>query len=161
MKTTKINKVLIALDFDETAQKVAEKGYSLSKASGSEVLLLHVVSDPLHYNSYKHTTIMGFAGYRDSVPLILNGAKELKKESLRFHEKSKHHLGDEKIQVIVKEGDVAESILEAAKKFKADIIVIGSHSRKWLENIVMGSVAEKVLRETIIPVFIVPTGKKK
>lgn len=156
-----MNRVLIALDFDQTAQKVAETGFSLSKNTGSEVLLLHVVSDPLHYNNYKHTTIMGFAGYKDTVPLVLNGIKELKKESLRFLEKSKLHLGDEKIQVAVKEGDVAESILGAASKFKADIIVIGSHSRKWLENIVMGSVAEKVLRETVIPIFIVPTGGKK
>jgi nucleotide-binding universal stress UspA family protein len=42
---------------------------------------------------------------------------------------------------------------------KADVIVIGSHSRKWLENIVMGSVTEKVLHHTSIPLLIVPTRK--
>ena len=52
MKTTKPEKVLIALDFDPTAQKVAEAGYSLGKAIGAEIVLLHVVSDPLHYNAY-------------------------------------------------------------------------------------------------------------
>ncbi|TFH50172.1 MAG: universal stress protein, partial [Bacteroidia bacterium] len=36
----------------------------------------------------------------------------------------------------------------------------GSHSRKWLENIVMGSVSEKVLRSTSIPLFIIPTKKR-
>jgi nucleotide-binding universal stress UspA family protein len=43
---------------------------------------------------------------------------------------------------------------------KADVIVIGSHSRKWLENIVMGSVTEKVLHHTSIPLLIVPTKKR-
>ena len=71
----------------------------------------------------------------------------------------KKHLGDVTIQTDLKEGDFADSILAAAKEFHADIVVIGSHSRKWLENIVMGSVTEKVLRHTSIPLFIVPTKK--
>jgi len=41
----------------------------------------------------------------------------------------------------------------------ADIIVMGSHSRRWLENIVMGSVTEEVLHHTSIPLFIIPTKK--
>lgn len=160
MKKTKLKKVLIALDFDPTAQKVAEAGYLLGKAIGAEIVLLHVVADPLHYNTYKHFTVMGFSGYDDTIPLILDSTKELKEESLKFLEKSKHHLADPKIQVLVMDGDVADSILEAAKKIKADIIILGSHSRKWLENIVMGSVAEKILRNTTIPLFIIPTRSK-
>jgi len=42
----------------------------------------------------------------------------------------------------------------------ADFIVLGSHSRKWLENIVMGSVTENVLRKTSIPLLIIPTKKQ-
>jgi nucleotide-binding universal stress UspA family protein len=160
MKTTKPKKVLIALDFDPTAQKVAEAGYLFGKAIGAEIVLLHVVSDPLHYNAYKHFTVMGFSGYDDTVPLILNGIKELKEESLKFLEKSKHHLGDSKIKVIVEEGDIAESVLKTANKIKADIIILGTHSRKWLENIVMGSVAEKILRNALVPLLVIPTGKK-
>jgi nucleotide-binding universal stress UspA family protein len=38
---------------------------------------------------------------------------------------------------------------------------MGSHSRKWLENIVMGSVTEKVLHHTSIPLFIIPTKHNK
>jgi nucleotide-binding universal stress UspA family protein len=160
MKTTKIKKVLIALDFDPTAQKVAEAGYLLGKTMGAEIVLLHVVSDPLHYNTYEHFTVMGFSGYDDSVPLIMDGTKELKEESMKFLEKSKHHLADPNIQILVKEGDIAKSILETAKKINADIIILGSHSRKWLENIVMGSVTENILRNTLIPLFIIPTRKQ-
>jgi len=38
--------------------------------------------------------------------------------------------------------------------------VMGSHSRKWLENIILGSEAENVLKMTAIPLFIVPTKKQ-
>ena len=54
-----------------------------------------------------------------------------------------------------------DTILETAKEIGADIVVMGSHSRRWLENILMGSVAEKVLRDTEIPLFIVPLKNKK
>jgi len=89
----------------------------------------------------------------------LESVDGLKKASLQYLEKSKQHLGDNNIQTMVKEGDFADTILETAKEVNADIIVIGSHSRKWLENIVMGSVTEKVLRQTSIPLFIIPTKK--
>jgi nucleotide-binding universal stress UspA family protein len=156
-----MKKVLIALDYDPTAQKVAETGYALAKSMGAEVLLLHVVADPLHYNTFDHFTVMGFSGYKDTVPLIVDSLKELKQESHKFLEKSKHHLGDTKIKIIVTEGDIAESILATAKKEHAEIIILGTHSRKWLENIVMGSVAEKVLKNSSLPLFIIPTKKHK
>lgn len=70
------------------------------------------------------------------------------------------HLGDDAIQTIVKEGDFAESILQAAKESHADVIVMGTLSQKWLENLVMGSVTEKVLRHTTKPLFIIPTKKQ-
>ncbi len=50
--------------------------------------------------------------------------------------------------LLVKEGDFAGTILETAKDLHADLIVMGSHSQKWLENILVGSVTEKVLRHT-------------
>jgi nucleotide-binding universal stress UspA family protein len=104
---------------------------------------------------------MGFSGYMDMGPIQLESIDGLKNASLQYLEKSKQHLGDKSIQTIVKEGDFADSILETAKELHADIIVIGSHSRKWLENVVMGSVTEKVLHQTSIPLFIVPTKKQK
>jgi nucleotide-binding universal stress UspA family protein len=161
MKTTKMKKVLIALDYDPTAQKVAEVGFSMAKSMKAEVILLHVITDPVIYATTGYSPIMGFNGYIDVSPLQLESVDGLKKASLQYLDKSKQHLGDETIQTIVKEGDYADSILEAAKEVHADIIVVGSHSRKWLENIVMGSVTGKVLNHTSIPLFIVPTKKQK
>jgi nucleotide-binding universal stress UspA family protein len=161
MKTNKMKKVLIALDYDPTAQKVAETGYSLAKTMGADVMLLHVIADPVYYSSSEYSPIMGFDGFMNTGQFQLDSTDSLKKASLFFLDKSKHHLGDDAIQTLVEEGDYAESILKTAKRLHADIIVIGSHSRKWLENIVMGSVTEKVMHLTTIPLFIVPTKRQK
>jgi nucleotide-binding universal stress UspA family protein len=160
MKTDEMKKVLIALDYDPTAQKVAEVGFSMAKAMNAEVILLHVISDPVYYSSAEYSPIMGFNGFMESGQWQLNSVDALKKASQQFLDKSKHHLGDKTIHTLVKEGDFAESILKTAKDLNADIIVMGSHSRKWLENILMGSVTEKVLHHTSIPLFIIPTKKQ-
>lgn len=160
MKTNKLKKVLIALDYNPTAKEVAEVGYSLAKAMGAEVTLLHVVSNPLYYSSVEYSPIMGFAGYIDVGPLQPDNVEGLKAASKKFLEKSKHHLDDKAIKTLIIEGEFAESILKAAKDIHASVIVMGSHSRKWLENIVMGSVTEKVLHKSTIPLFIVPTKKQ-
>jgi len=123
--------------------------------------LLHVISDPVYYSSTEYSPIMGFTGEMNTSPLQLDTAEGLKKLAQHFLDKSKLHLGDKTIQTLVKEGDFAESILKTAKDLHIDIIVMGSHSRKWLENILMGSVTEKVLHHTSIPLFIIPTKQKK
>ena len=156
-----MKKVLIALDYNPTAQKVAEEGFSLAKSMNAEVILLHIITDPVIYTTSGYYPIMGFEGNVEMYPTIVENRDELKKASLKFLDKSKQHLGDETIQTLVKEGDFAETILETAKEYHADIIVMGSHSQKWLENILIGSVTEKVLRITSIPLFIIPTKKDK
>ena len=161
MRTNKVKKVLIALDYNPTAQKVAENGFALAKAMNAEVTLLHVISDPVYYSSTEYSPIMGFNGYTDLNKFQPDSMAELTKASESFLEKSRHHLGDQTIQIMVKEGDFAESILKTATSMRASVIVMGSHSRKWLENIVMGSVTESVLHQTSIPLFIIPTKKKK
>jgi nucleotide-binding universal stress UspA family protein len=159
MKTNKMKKVLIALDYNPTAQKVAEVGFSMAKSMNAEITLLHVITDPMFYSTSGYSPIMGFNGYMDMGPVQLESVDGLKNASLQYLNKSRQHLGDKSIETMVKEGDFADSILETAKELHADIIVIGSHSRKWLENILMGSVTEKVLHHTSIPLFIVPTKK--
>jgi len=159
IKENKMKKVLIALDYDPTAQKVAETGYALAKTMGAKVTLLHVIVDATYYSTLDYSPITGFMGfdYTDISQLI--NVDGLKKATQHFLDKTKHHLGDDTIQTLVKEGDFAETILVAAKDLHADIIVMGSHSRRWLDEILLGSVTEKVLHHTTIPLFIIPTKK--
>jgi nucleotide-binding universal stress UspA family protein len=161
MKTHQITKVLIALDYDPTAQKVAEMGFGFAKTLNAEITLMHVILDPLRYSSADYSPIMGFTGYADIGPMETDSVEELKKAAQKYLDKAKHHLGDEAIKTLIKEGNIADSILEAAKTTHADVIVIGSFSRKLLDKMVMGSVTEKVLQLTAVPLFIVPTGPKK
>ncbi|OFY56112.1 MAG: hypothetical protein A2X22_14415 [Bacteroidetes bacterium GWF2_49_14] len=155
-----MKKVMIAMDYDPTAQIVAETGFALAKSMGAEVILLHVISDPTYYSSTEYSPIMGFTGYLDTGPVQFDSIDGLRKASLHFLNKTKNHLGNQDIKTLVREGEFADSIIKAAKDHQADVIVLGSHSRKWLENIVMGSVTEKVLRHSTIPLFIVPTKKR-
>ena len=155
-----MRKVLIALDYDPSAQIVAEIGFSFAKTMGAAVTLLHVLADPPYYSLIGRVTIMGFAGHLDKSKVPLEKIDNPEKLSQQFLEKSKLHLGDNNIQTLVKDGDFAESILKTAKDLKADIIIMGSHSRKWFENIVIGSVTERVLLYTTIPVLIIPTNQQ-
>ena len=155
-----MKKVLIALDYDPTAQKVAEAGYALAKAMVAEVVLLHVIADPAYYSSTAYSPVMGFGGFVDMDFLQPDIIDELKRSSQIFLDKSKHHLADDTIQTLVKEGNIADTIAATAKELHADIVVMGSHSRKWLESVVMGSVTEKVLHHTLVPLFIIPTKKQ-
>jgi len=155
MKTIKIKKVLIALDYDPTAKKVAEDGFRMAKSMGADVTLLHIVVDPAMYSQ----AYANMGAWQIETVNILNNIETLKTGSLDFLEKVKKHLGAKSIKIIQKEGDFAQTILETAGEMNAECIVMGSHSRKWLENILMGSVTEEVLRKSTIPLFIVPTKK--
>ncbi len=159
MKTQKIKKVLIALDYDKTALKVAETGYAMAKAMNAEATLLHVMSDPVYYSSVENSPISGLKDTLGVDPLAFDPDKMQKEVSQHFLEKIKSHLDDISIQTVLEEGDVAETILTKAKGLGIDVMVMGSHSHRWLEDLVLGSISAKVIRNTSIPVLIVPTKK--
>ena len=150
-----MKKILIALDYDPTAQKVAETGYKLAKAMDAQTCLLHVVSNSTYYSTPNYSPIMGFEGFSNMVEI--SSSEELEKAAHKYLDKSKKHLNDETIQTYVKKGIFGEAILNAARELKADIIVLGTHSRRGLEKILVGSVAEHVLHHSLIPLFIIPT----
>lgn len=156
-----MKKVLIALDYDPTAQRVAEIGFSMATAMKAEIILLHVIADPTFYSSIEYSPITGFVGYMDLSNLQSDGVDSLNNASLQYLEKIKLHLGLKTIKTIVKEGDSAESILASAIELHVDMIVMGSHSRRWLEKILVGSVTQKVLNQTMVPILIIPTKQKE
>jgi len=151
METKKIKKVLIAMDYDTTSKKVAEEGYSLAKSMNAEAILLHVISElPVYYSESNYT-------HEFKVDMM----DDLTKTTQAFLDKAKKHLGDEAVVTVLKEGEIADTILKTAKEMGVDIIVMGSHSRKWLETIILGSQAEDVLTNSRIPVLVVPIKKKE
>lgn len=152
-----IRTVLIALDYEPSAQMVAETGYTVAGSLGAEVVLMHVVADHVYYTSSEYSPVMGFTGFSSTDVLEQVGVKELRIASMDYLNITKHHLGDDTIRTIVAEGDTAGSILKTAEDLGAGLIVMGSHSRRGLDKMLMGSIAEDVLKKSKIPVLIIPT----
>ncbi len=159
MKTKQITKILIAVDYDPSAEKVAESGYSLAKSINAQVVLLFVISDKAFYTTAEAIPAAGVGAYLGVIPMQFENIESLRNGAKDLLDKIKHALGNESISTLIEEGDTATSILDAAKATNADLIVMGSHSRKWLENIVMGSVTQEVVRKTTLPVYIIPVRK--
>ena len=105
MKKDKITKVLIALDYDVTSKKVAGEGYLLAKSMGAETILLHVISElPVYYSEYT---------YNHEFKVDMLG--DLKISTQAFLEKVKKHLGDDAVQIVLKEGEIVDA---------ADVLVV-------------------------------------
>lgn len=153
-----MKKVLIALDYDPSAENIAEIGNKIASALSAEVILLHVIAEPAYYSSMEYSPIMGFSGFLDTFDSGLADAMktDLRTQSQEFLDKTKTHLENENIRTIILEGDFAETIVECATNEQADIIVMGSHSRRGLDKLLMENVAEKVLQISKVPVLVIP-----
>jgi nucleotide-binding universal stress UspA family protein len=151
-----MKRILISIDYNPNAQNIAEAGLSLAKSMNAEVTLLHVVADYTYYSSLDYSPILGFDSFSNVGVLQTNTVVELQNAAQDYLGKMKKILNDDTIKTMVKDGDTGDAILEAGKEINADIIVMGTHSRRGLEKFLIGSVAEKVLRRSGIPMFIIP-----
>lgn len=155
-----MKKILIAIDYALSSQKVAEQGYEIAKAMHAEIVLMHVIEDITYYSSSVYTPIMGFGGFASTNFLSKDVLESIEKEAMVFLEKVKTHLKDKKIKTIVKHGKTAAIILETAKKMKCQLIVAGTHSKSGIEEIILGSTANKLMNHTVIPILIIPTKSR-
>jgi len=146
MIPAKIKKVLIVLDSDPTALKVAKVGFMMAKSMDAEVILMRVIINLVNY-SLKILKM-------DS--LFVEDLKDIFKD---FIDETSVKQGDNKNSTIVKQGDFAVSLINEANKMAAEIIIMGSQSSKWLEELVMGRVTNEQLQLSKIPILIIPTKK--
>lgn len=152
-----IRTVLVALDYEPTAQSVAEIGYTVAFGLGAEVILMHVVADNVYYTTPEYSPVMGFTGFSSTSVMEQIGVEELKIASQDYLNITRHHLGDDTIHTMVVEGDTVNGIIDAATETGAGLIVMGSHSRRGLDKMLMGNIAEDVLKKSTIPVLVIPT----
>lgn len=153
-----MKKILIAIDYNPSTQVVAEKGYALAKTMNAEIILVHVVSDAAYY-SMPYSPIMGYEGFMVDNTVVM--ADELIKEAKKFLLATAKHLGDEQIITSVLEGDVSTAILDYAKENAVDLMILGSHSHSGLYKLFVGSVTEKLLQHTQIPLLVIPNKEEK
>ena len=156
-KTTTMKKILIAVDYNPTAQLVAETGYNLAKAMGAEVVLVHVFAEPSYY-AIDYSPIMGFSGiYTDGTVAIV---EDIKAQATEYLQKAVLHLGDDNIKTKLLEGEVTDAILEYNKEYGADLIVMGSHRHKGLESLFVTDEAVHMVKHATTALLIIPTVAK-
>jgi nucleotide-binding universal stress UspA family protein len=152
-----MKKILIAIDYNPSAEKVAESGYALAKAMNAEVTLVHVISEPAYYAG-EYPPIMGYqGGYTEGTIASIN---DIKKEAKAFLAAAVKYLGDNSIKTKVIAGETVDSILKYSRTRKFDMIAIGSHTHKGLERLFVTDVAAHLLKHSKIQLFIIPIVDK-
>lgn len=153
-----MKKVLIAIDYNPVSEKVAKEGYELAKNLNAEVCLIHVLDDVGFYGA-QYPTFMGYDGYSGMGP-DFNVAMEMNNIAREFMDSAKKHLQDPQVKTHIAEGDTAKTILNYGEEWGASLLVMGTHSHSVLEKLFLGTVAEKILEKTKIPVYLVPVKDK-
>ncbi|MBI4621347.1 MAG: universal stress protein [Desulfobacterales bacterium] len=144
-----IKKILVPIDFSDFSIRALKYGVALARHFGAKICLLHVISQEL-LNEIK--TVRGFLGEDDSPGEFL----ERKKRDI--NEKIEKIVNGETDQALfegqlIEVGIPAEEIIRVAKERKVDLVVIATRGRSGLSHILMGSVAEKVVRRSPCPVL--------
>lgn len=142
-------RILVAVDNSETSQLALQEAITLSKELGAKLRLLHVVDEQL-----MDISGMGIDYGVYEASLKENGQKLLKRTS-KIVQQSKVEFDSELVELKTFEGRIADRILEAAKSWQADLLVIGTHGRRGFNRLLLGSVAEGVIRIATIPVLLI------
>lgn len=138
-----IKRILCPVDFSVYGQAANEYASVLAKSTGAEIHYIHSLLPEVSYGSYAHVDVEAEAS------LDLKRLKEIKPTV-------------EGISAVyaVEFGPPVEQIVNYAKKHDIDLIVMGTHGRTGLNRVLMGSVAEGVVRKAECPVLAIKTDSK-
>jgi len=140
--------ILVPIDGSETAQLGLNEAIELAKTLGSRIRLIHVINDAALLSPYAP----GIAFEQ-----LLEGARDYGQSLLRGAEGTVREAGIEVEAKLVEAsgGPAGEQIVLEASAWRADLIVCGTHGRRGLRRLVMGSDAEYVVRLSPAPVLLV------
>ncbi len=147
-----MKKVLVAIDFSTGSLQALAQALQIAEKFKARLLLLHVVHDPAEAPGFY-------------------AAKKAGKKVLRNMEQTAQQMMDEFVaahlckyksfDTAVVPGLPAEQIVRLGKKEKADLIVMGTHGRSGLKRLILGSVADRVIRTASCPVLTVHETKEE
>ena len=145
-------KLLVAVDFSDPTDRILRVARRLAKSLDASVWVVHAAEpEP------------DFVGY-DAGPEVVRGqvAKELREEHRRLQDYT-DQLRDAGVdaKAILAQGPTVETLLEMAEKQEADLIVVGSHGRGMMAEMILGSVSQGLIRAGRWPVTVVPVSKEK
>lgn len=136
----KIQTILFPTDLSEASESALGVAFSLAQDYHARLIVLHVASPghPVPYSEFERM-LQQSAGYRRELEAKL---RQCQKPSCNA-------------EFRVEEGDPAEQILRVAQETPCDLIVMGTHGRTGISRLLMGSVAEKALRNASCPILLV------
>jgi nucleotide-binding universal stress UspA family protein len=141
-------KILVAVDGSPAAGKGLREAVRLAKSEEAELCVFHVVNE-----FYAFAMPEGGAAMADLVPTLREGGRRILAKAQA--EAQKQGL---KAKGVLREtvgGAAADAIVKEAKKQRADLIVLGTHGRRGVRRMVLGSDAEQVVRTASVPVLLV------
>jgi nucleotide-binding universal stress UspA family protein len=140
----KIEKILVPVDFSECSKKALQYAIPFARQFEAALTLLHVVQ----VNYY-----VGDFGTIDTALLETEMRKNGEKQLAELV--SKEVGKDLRCQAVVRSGRVVSEIVDVAKQMEIDVIIISTHGHTGLKHVLLGSVAENVVRHAPCPVLIV------
>jgi nucleotide-binding universal stress UspA family protein len=148
----KLDRILVPTDFSDNGQCAVKYAVALAEKFNAELHLLHVLQDMLPASSTGEGLIFASAG--DFVQEFRNSAKK----ALADLTASDAFKG-KKVVSVIREGQPFVEIIRYAREELADLIIVATHGRTGLAHVLMGSVAERVVRKAGCPVLTVrPVG---
>lgn len=140
----KFKTILLPVDFSHSSDAALSFASSLAAESKARLILLHVGEDSPAY-------LAGYGGFAYTPELH----EQVSRENRALLEKIKPTVADIEYQHQYLSGDPAQEILAFADRENVDLLVIGSHGRTGLSRLLLGSVAESVVRGAKCPVLTV------
>jgi nucleotide-binding universal stress UspA family protein len=137
--------IVVPLDGSRMSQAALEKALALAKEQGASVHLLSVYEPGVHSTAEARIDITD-ALRREAEGIVQDAARIAAGK------------GVEATRAVVAAGTrrIATAIAEEAQARGADLLVIGTHGRRGFERLVLGSVAEGVIRQSTVPVLLLP-----
>ncbi len=139
---------LVPIDGSKLSDKAVAQAVALAKATKARITLLHVVPDyPMQV--YAEGVSVGLGSRRDYTKLM-------KEEAAKILDRTARKVKGVDVNVMQSMSNAPwEAILAAARKVKADTIVMASHGRRGIASLLLGSETTKVLTHSKIPVLVV------
>ncbi len=144
--------IVVAVDFSNATPGVVEHAVQLARAFDSEIQFFHVIEPEPSYTAYGFTP--------DEFPAMNAFQEEARRRATRkldeLLEKVRADVPRASSQLA--EGSPLHSLLDHVKKSGADFVIVGSHGHGVIASLLLGSVAEGVVRKASVPTLVVPAG---
>ncbi len=148
-----MKKILAAVDFSNATSGVVETAAEVANAFGAELHLLHVIEPEPTYTAYGFTP--------DEFPAIHTFHQETRTRAQKTLDDTAARVATADLTPITHLGDGSplHVLAETAQNIGADLVVLGSHGHGVVASLLLGSVAEGMVRKSIVPTLVVPAGK--